>query len=280
MDFPPIVLIIGSYFGMAAGVYALFNRADEALNEDTKKSISDWLLNINPTTEPSKWPEQFIEIFDNIFGSKRLSLPFFFKSCIASIFSVTILILIYEIITREVIREFEVNWDFVFTTYIIGGMINFIPDYLSLLETRYILGKMKGSRTVLKTAGFLFLDLVVSFLIICGALWLVGSLAMFSPIGFRHFLYIVTNSLSMTGTEKVFSIFFYSTFFTSIWIWLYGFSGVCMKGVNRISLIFRWVKGTLNIANKPLQSLGFCSNLIVLFVYFIGFGFFYQGEYW
>ena len=48
MDFPPIVLIIGSYFVMAAGVYALFNRADDALNKSIKQSISDWLLNLNP----------------------------------------------------------------------------------------------------------------------------------------------------------------------------------------------------------------------------------------
>ncbi len=84
MELPPIVLIIGSYFATAGGVWALFNRADKAITEETKISISLWLLELGPSEGNPKWPGQFIKIFDAVFGEKHLSWKCFFRSSVAS----------------------------------------------------------------------------------------------------------------------------------------------------------------------------------------------------
>lgn len=102
MDWPPIVLIIGSYFAMAGGVWALFDRADKAVTEETKISISMWLLELKPEEGSQKWPGQFIKIFDAVFGEKHLSWKCFFRSCVASYIAITIMFFIYVGVTGNI----------------------------------------------------------------------------------------------------------------------------------------------------------------------------------
>lgn len=42
---------------------------------------------------------------------------------------------------------------------------------------------------------------------------------------------------------------------------------------------FQWLKNILDFENKSLPALGFVSNIIILVVYLISFGFFYDGNY-
>jgi hypothetical protein len=58
MEFPPILAIIGSYAAIAKIVWTLFERADKALNEETKKEISFWLQIVSPSIDEEKWANQ------------------------------------------------------------------------------------------------------------------------------------------------------------------------------------------------------------------------------
>ena len=95
MGIPPILLIIGSYFAMVGGVWALFNMADKAIKEETRISISHWLLEPRLTGGVSEWSSHFIRIFDGVFGGKHLSWKCFSRSCIASFIAISIISLIY-----------------------------------------------------------------------------------------------------------------------------------------------------------------------------------------
>jgi len=63
--------------------------------------------------------------------------------------------------------------------------------------------------------------------------------------------------------------FIYSTYLTSIWIWLYVLSGVFIRLLRKFSGSLEIARNLLNIEEKPLQSIGFVSMLIVSVVYLI-----------
>lgn len=295
MELPPILIIIGSYFGMAGGVWALFDRADKALKGEAKKSISRWLTETNPTAENSKWPGQFISIFDSVFGEKHLSWRCFFRSSIASYIAIIILSLVYVAIRGTESTFFSHTGNFVWSQllaiFLIGAIINLLPDFVSLLETRYIIQWMSRSKSFLKIFGLLCLDLAVSSLLIIGGFILLACIVFLVSLIFDlstdsfpeivfHLVGVFESGLSFKNNDEGNSgIFIYSTFFTSVWVWLYGLSGLVIKTCNKIGQGLNWLKNIFDFENRPLPSLGFVSNLIILFIYLIGFGLFYEGNY-
>jgi hypothetical protein len=62
-------------------------------------------------------------------------------------------------------------------------------------------------------------------------------------------------------------IFFYSTFFTSVWVWLYAVAGGLLRLASYLGLVLRGLRGILDIQNKPLRSIGMVSNLLITLVY-------------
>jgi hypothetical protein len=64
-------------------------------------------------------------------------------------------------------------------------------------------------------------------------------------------------------------IFFYSTYFTSVWVWLYVLSGFVVILGRYLGLGFGFLKRIFDIDNKPIRSLGYVSILLVTVVYLV-----------
>ena len=64
-------------------------------------------------------------------------------------------------------------------------------------------------------------------------------------------------------------IIFYSTFFTSFWIWLYGLSGLAVRFCKPFSRGVRLARRFFDIDDQPLRSLGFVSILLVAVGYVV-----------
>jgi len=64
-------------------------------------------------------------------------------------------------------------------------------------------------------------------------------------------------------------IFFYSAFFTSVWLWLYALAGGLVKFGHYADIGIRGFKKTFDVENKPLRSLGFVSNVAITLVYVV-----------
>ena len=116
MDFSvsPFIAYILALSGTCGFIWFLFSKAEDTLNDETKKSISDWLKNLDPIEPATNWPEQFAAVFDRIFGQKHLSWRCFSRSCIASIISVIIMIIVWESI-------WPLRVDTFFQKYDVGG---------------------------------------------------------------------------------------------------------------------------------------------------------------
>ena len=200
----------------------------------------------------------FADLFDSVFGTKKLSLSFVLKSIIASFVSTLIVFLILEIC------DYNIGEEYVLTMVLIGlpVLFNLVPDYLSLIETRWLLGKMIRSHSVIRLIAFFVIDLFFTLLIF--VTWTIISITLFSlfkevPIDYIIKQYSKIESYSEVisyFTEPPIVIYLISTFFTSIWIWLYVLSGVTLRSFNGLIVSFKFFKKHLDIENKPFKSLG------------------------
>jgi hypothetical protein len=142
---PPGQLAAG---GVLAGiVWRFFKHVGDALNEKTNWEIAHWLrvrrLEIGiAVVEAVDWPTTFGNVFDGVFGTKHLSWKCFLRSCVASYCAVA-----FWFAVGAVRYRYFGSWrNAVLLVLVCGGIGNLIPDYISLLETRWVLRKMSKTK--------------------------------------------------------------------------------------------------------------------------------------
>jgi len=281
MTLPFFLIYLTSYFGISAGIYGLFTKAGETIKDDTKKSVSKWLQNIELDKDAPNWPDTFASLFDRVFTERHFSWKCFRRSSIASVFGVIIMSLIYFTINYTGgINDIEFKIiDFLKFAPVLILILNLIPDYISLLESRYILKKMKGTQSVVRLTYFLTIDFLVTGIIfiifsyIDYFLIYLTSFLMgvdFRFIGWITWLIGILNSVGFSGGSGLFGVFFYSTYFTSVWIWLYAGSGILIKLIVRAGKFLLFFRKHLNIEREPFKSMGFVIIILISFAYLIG----------
>jgi hypothetical protein len=182
---PPGQLAAG---GVLAGiVWKFFERVEAVLKDDTKLEIAVWLLDrkkMSPTFQ--NWPETFTKVFDRVFGEKHLSEKCFNRSLLASMI-VAGITWFYLVATGSSpfadSMKFAVGKEGIVRTWswhavLIGfmGLTNVLPDYVSLLGTRYFLFLTSRAKTGTMVAAFVIGDMIVSLVIAFGPSYAVYTL--------------------------------------------------------------------------------------------------------
>ena len=219
-----------------------------------------------------------------MFGEKHISVSCFFRSCIASATALALTWLGFFLLADISVGDYIASWSGVPTervalafSIIVFG--NLFPDYLSLLETRFALTLVGRSDSLIRMVLILLLDLIVTAAIFIGALafynWLYyGSLGQSS--GFvaelRHHAEFFLSwtfaphvDLHLTDTLEN-ATQYVTTFFTSIWLWLFTAGTIVMKTADRVGgRPWIWVRDELlDLETKPILSLGFVVSACVL----------------
>lgn len=284
-----------SHLGIGVGFFfaitKFFKEIEEGFNPDTKKSLSRWLQNLHSSGEEPTWTQIFVEVFDHVFTKHHLSWRCFLRSCLASLAAVAIVTVIWAALRPAEFKEFlyldfyialptgppSTDPWFIAIIFLIAAYVNLVPDYISLLESRYILRWMTYAGTTPAILGLLAIDFIATVVISLAAFWT------FLFVGFGRdpvwsFLFIRDLLLESRGFPFSFDslpigIWFYSAFFTSVWVWLYAFSGLVLKLVSYLRILVGYSAKILDLETKPLQSMGRVSGLVVAFLYWIGLGF-------
>jgi hypothetical protein len=258
---PPAHLAAG---GVLAGiVWKFFERVEAVLTDSTKLEIAVWLVGmkqIGPKVEP--WPDTFAKIFDRVFGKRHLSWKCLIRSCLAS-YSVAIIAIgivvsssLHAIVTHNREAPASVLLRLIPRFVFLALFGNVLPDYISLLETRFALSLM--NRFI---SAWLWMVIIVADLIITTLIAVVGSAVLLfgtDPSG---------ELIADVGYSSLFLLWILPAFFTSIWIWLYAGSGFILKAARRYDIGFEWFNRKLDIGKKPLQSIGLVAGVLVALVY-------------
>ena len=167
-----------------AGVAALFTIADQSASNLTKDAVRDWLRNVDPEKSVSGLPDTFIRVFDNFFGEKHLSWKCFVRSFISSFSCCIILTLIwlimYDFNGQLEGLQFDTGLVLIVFAFILFLLINSLPDYLSLLETRYLLYHISAPNNKYYLFAAIISDVIFTglcfFIGLFFFIWLINSL--------------------------------------------------------------------------------------------------------
>ena len=285
----------------------LAEKIELALQKESKDKVSKWIQNISPQNAISSWPAAFVEIFDHIFGKHHFSCRCFYRSCIASTFSVLIMTLVWGYLRPYQFQQFFNSGSLVeafLSVYLVGIIVNLIPDYLSLLETRWLINKMDKSGRIISILLYLCLDLVITsaiFLIfIAFCMFMVFLLRVAFPnttefvnflpkaiqnlvirvtklkmtfSGYKEWLLHFTGNCIPLTTDKKYEpspgIWMYSTFFTSIWAWLHATTGIIAKCSQKLFGSYDWFIRNFDINEKPLSVMGIISIVLLTMLFII-----------
>jgi hypothetical protein len=273
---PPGQLAAG---GVLAGiVWKFFERVESVLTDQTKLEIAVWLLGrrkISPNLE--RWPEVFTKTFDAVFGTRHLSWRCFYRSVLIS-FVLNGSAFVYLALHNPRFGRVAHVPRYVFYVSTVLLIASALPDYASLLETRFVLLLMsrtkRGSVRVLLLLTDGMVTVCISVLGIALAQYV--SNVVYAPSVAAAVKFIVATVPDtiiplvpwiIREHSNMDVVIFCSSFFTSIWLWLYAGSGFLLKAARRFDIGFDWFNRQFDIEKKPLQSIGLVAGALVAIVY-------------
>jgi len=259
----------GAWLMTVLGVWFLFDRAEVLASQETKAAVAKWIDKWDPST-PSNWPYTFAAIFDRVFGEQHLTLKCLWRSSLASVIAVVTLLLLFVAGNGvDPLLDTPLEW----LLMLMFMVPNIMADYFSLLETRIVIKWMARSRSVVKQSALLVGDLVATALIFtlpwtyffASSALLDPNLAVAEPATEFWLGYLPGMVLSFPLREGASweGVFFYSTFFTSAWIWLFLISGLIVRVAGRVGGVFNKMLSMLNVEEQPIRSLGFVGMMVV-----------------
>ena len=262
-----IVSLLVAWATLVGGVWLLFSAIEATTTSVAKRKVADWLNSIatksisQTVVESPRW---FIEAFDRIFGDRHLSLRCFSRSCVASIMAVLVITIMWVVLDPTSCKRFfsSEGASGIFFILFVASILNLVPDYLSLLETRLILRRVAhaGEKSLIVV---MILDVIITGgIFIC---WFIAISLIFYRVSGESLGVDVDALLEILSGFIFFqneidppdwSIFFYSTYFTSVWLHLFIVSSVATKLLYSLGRIGNWVLALLDIDGKPFQSMG------------------------
>lgn len=296
---------IASLIGLIAAIFALL---DQITTQYTKQQVQNWLLSFWVQAEDvsqnlnNDWSNIFITSFDAFFGKEIISWRRVKGAWAISTGSVITLTLLWWVLRPA---EFDLLLDktkhditglftgVLFTAYI----LNLVPDYFSAIQTRWLMGLMSKTKSLLYRSLILLTDIVLTgavfyilfvlfllfFVEISGlskeirSIW--DVLTYTNPI--EAFWFLVDNGPLLTshspGNPSI-GIFLYSTYFSTLWLLvLFAISLLLMQirlvlGFNAKFLAY--VVESIEKTNRPFSILGLFSAAVASIISIIGWLFF------
>lgn len=215
--------------------------------------------------------------FDRVFGRRHLSLRCFAVSALCSLLFLTLLTL------ADIADEDPATFVYVdgmlpyFATAVLALAI--LPDYLSLLQTRWALRRIGAAGSGVGVAFWLVLDLALTiaiFVIVAPFLYSAGlygaaKAGLTAPVSFDYLGFqraIVGDFIAigwrLGGPPPSTGVYFYSTMLTSIWLWLSGLGFLVMRFLVALKPVFAFLAWALPVDTHPMRAMGTVAGALVL----------------
>ncbi len=271
MDWSAVGNALATGLAVGGGFLGMAWKADGLLSDEIKEDISLWLLCAEPKTAERyahKWPKYISTLFDQIFSEKHLSWKCFRRSCVASIVALLISTAVFfQLAPHHYTTNIESVIAMSLVIFFIGLILNLAPDYLSLLETRFVIKKLQSSKGMLTQILWITIDFILTSAIIFLPVF-ISSTAILAASGtdypgsifaaILNLIYLMYEIFIFRTDEKTLLIvvFIWTTFFTSIWVWLYFFAQFLSRLLKPIRPSVKFLQYALPIEKHPLRSVG------------------------
>ena len=229
---------------LAAGLVAITLLAGGLLNQARKDEIALWLMGAQ---SERNWAKSFTTLFDALFGERHFTWRCFLTSTVVSLAAV---LLIWLAMGGTGALGLRIRAELSLGVLLPMALaVNVLADYVSLLETRWLLGRLHRWRAWPVQLAVLALDAVLTGAII----WLAIAAYLASPLHGGE----VESFAEILGVFSIFSVLFYSTFLTSAWTWAYILSTWLMRLLAALRL-GEW----LDLERQPIRVLACVLGLV------------------
>ncbi len=245
--------------------------------------LGSWLT--GRPAEDRGWAGAFLQWFDAIFRVRpvatrwgALMLPSFARSVLASLLALVVLAGLWlggqpPMSLHGGGTVLGAQAGVLIVTYgLITLITNWIPDYLSLVESRFVLTRLVSARHPVVVLGWLVLDVVLSLGIALVAIYVAGRVALPILDGRINTLFVGCLSPARFSFDTAWAMFLsglrfetppatlnydasgiyiYSTLLTSLWVWLFVCAG---KLVSFAAVLFP--AGVTQVGRRPGVFLG------------------------
>lgn len=277
-----------TFVGIVGTIAKAFEWADGGISEEGRMRLTLWLKNVPGTAQINAWASVFPGLIDRVFGRKAFSLKFVFRSIIASVVAVAIIEVLTLAIFGKKSIEASNGWVAEYETLAIFLLlaipINCVPDYFSLLFSRFIVRRMAIRPTPVRVVLLLIIDSVISlaiplvaicmiapYLHIFGYLGMVDlyahnfreAISMFWMVSSTYAYLLVENG----GWGAFLRLYLFASLFTSIWVWLYVAGSVTIRVLHNVRVLWVRILPFLSIEDKPMQAIGKVAGLIAGIAY-------------
>jgi hypothetical protein len=273
-------MYIFAWATVTGSLWFLFEKAETTISDATRQRLVHALEESDARTLLQSIPSQFAALFDKIFGEKHFSRRCFYLSALASfVASVVVLGLFvatgfggwsttpidspHDIPGLLTIYHRWPEWGGYSATDAVSFLaaavyFNLIPDYLSLLETRWLIRWMEKGKGLVKGIAA---DIAATTVISMASVLLVLAATGF-PDG-------PTSPLDVVTGRSAYSVFFYTAFFTSVWLWLYAASVLLSRLLVKLNDGVGFLLNVTDMEQQPLRALGFVSILLVSGIFLV-----------
>ena len=283
----------------AVGILIAIGRlADHATLPEARLATSCWLAN----RQPGAWASAFAVSFDAVFGTQHLSMRCLARSALASIIALSICLMALQFVQpgMSVIDRWAEGGDFrIAIAFAVCVLANVVVDYVSLLETRFAVSAIMKRKTVAARAVIVALDFILTLLgsaiIYCiliasatfsmaledgwaGGLEAVGAAALAAIVGLFSYssegdsLGFLNVLASSPGVQALLSPFLWSTYLTSVLLWLFIAVGIVNRLLGLMGKVYERAIGKIfNIKEKPFIFIGIVCSALVTILFFLAF---------
>lgn len=249
-DLVPIVLI-SSFVG--GSFLFLIWHYEGIVPSKRRTAFANYLLSRNPDSGQVGLLSFFLAAFDGYFGPNPRSRTFLCRSIAISSTAFTGMMIVFFIWNDVDFKYISTHtWKIV----LLGAVLNPIPDYLSLVQSRAMFHFMDG-RTPFVIGVLLALDLVATSVIISVSYFIL--ILAHSKSIFHTATVLPTILLSGLMLKKPEGIAIYTTYLTSMWLWLYMMSSLLLR-VRRL-FVFLEQHEIIDVKGHPMRTAGLVAYL-------------------
>lgn len=237
-----------------ATTYKVSDIVDQNLNDQARSDAAQGIRNL---FGKKLWGiKEFSLLFDKAFSRDDGSISLIRSSVVSVIVAVAAIVVIWP-------KELLVDNEVMSVIVIFPIMLNVVPDYLSLVETRWIMKRLGPAQNISKLLGYLSLDIILTALIFIGFPLLVGLMAILVVVFIPEALAVESienNKSSLDIPYLALSPFFLTTYTTSMWLWFFVISRFISSLLSRLNFVSEW----LEIDLRPIRSLGLLTSCVIL----------------
>ena len=253
---------------VAGTVLGVFELGERFASQRAKDALSRWLLTFD-IRKAKALPDGTQELFERIFGERHFSLKCFGRSLAFSLGAIAFIATLLFLIDAK--RFFEIENDALATPGFLG-FPRWLPwsavwlpwsiliDYVSLFKTRVILAVLTRLRRQVLAVAIVVVDYVIYRLIFAiGAILMFSVIAPVYPVFHLGWSFYQILKVYMSGfyvSADLLSIFFWSGFAPSLWLWLYVFALFVTRALLRSEKIITGLRWALDVEKNPFRSIG------------------------